>query len=210
MGKLPRPGRVKTRLGLPGEQAAALYRAFLLDALSTARSALAGRGPLVFACAVEDEAELDEARALVSTDVETRAQEGQDLGARMQHAWRLGGSTRTLVMGSDLPSLTASTLTAAWSALDAGTGRHAVFAPAVDGGYVLFGLSEPMPELFVDMRWSVSDVFDQTLQRALRAGIDVTALEAVSDCDEPSDLAELPGRVDPASHTAYALAQLSG
>src|SRR5262245_64190724 len=62
----------------------------------------------------------------------------------------------TLVIGTDCPVLTATHLRDAASVLR--EGADAVIVSAEDGGYVLIGLSQPVPELFTDMTWSSDGV----------------------------------------------------
>ncbi|MEO1339462.1 MAG: hypothetical protein AAFV29_27730, partial [Myxococcota bacterium] len=66
MGKIPRPGRVKTRLtrGITPEAAAHLYRAFLQDTFRLVDRVRSPDCRRVFACALADDETLDAARAL--------------------------------------------------------------------------------------------------------------------------------------------------
>lgn len=211
MGKLPRPGRVKTRLGLAPEVAAELYRAFLLDVFDVAAAALAYRpGRRVFACALEPGAglgndPLEEARALAPAGWSVVPQVGEDLGARMRHAWRAGQAKKTLVIGSDLPSLPARRIVDAFDAL--GPGR-VVFVPALDGGYVLVGLTEDTPLLFEGIAWSTPTVLEASRRAAARAGLEVVTLPPQGDVDAPEDLERLRGELSSRSRTAVLLASL--
>lgn len=93
-------------------------------------------------------------------------QPNADLGARMHAAFLAGferEARRIVLMGCDCPSLSHSTINAAFDELE-----HAdlVIAPTEDGGYGLIGLTAPAPGLFDSMQWSVADVYQQTLTRA--------------------------------------------
>ena len=75
-----------------------------------------------------------------------------DLGARMQRA--IGHYPRRVVIliGSDIPDITASDIRQAVRLL---RGHHAIFGPAKDGGYWLIGQSGRRPALpFAHVRWS--------------------------------------------------------
>jgi glycosyltransferase A (GT-A) superfamily protein (DUF2064 family) len=96
-------------------------------------------------------------------------------------------------MGSDIPALDAATLRRAAAALQA---QAAVFVPALDGGYALVGLRAPRPgllaALFEGMTWSTPQVMAQTRLRLAALRVAHAELPAVSDIDEPADLARLP------------------
>jgi hypothetical protein len=101
----------------------------------------------------------------------------------------LAVSDSVLLMGTDLPALTAAVLQQAARALE---GADAVFVPALDGGYGLFGLRRPVPSLFDDMVWSTPQVMADTRLRLAAAGLRHIELEPLADIDEPADLARLP------------------
>lgn len=210
MGKLPRPGRVKTRLQLPGEVAARLYRAFLFDVFARVQTALSLRpGHGVFACALEPGDTLAEAEALTPDGWTLVVQSGADLGERMRHAWRSGQAKAALVMGSDLPTLPAARIVEAFDALEAhGEGRRAVFIPADDGGYVLFGLARDEPALFQGIAWSTATVMETTAAAAEQAGIELIRLASHADVDGPEDLRRVAREAPPDTHTARAIVAL--
>jgi glycosyltransferase A (GT-A) superfamily protein (DUF2064 family) len=79
----------------------------------------------------------------------------------------LASNGRTLLIGTDAPSLDAAVLREASNALH----KHdAVFVPALDGGYALVGQRRADPRWFSDMSWSHDRVMEQTRER-LRAGL---------------------------------------
>jgi glycosyltransferase A (GT-A) superfamily protein (DUF2064 family) len=67
-----------------------------------------------------------------------------------------------------------------------------VFVPALDGGYVLVGLTRAASSLFNDMQWSTPQVMQATRARAVAAKLRWTELAPVADIDEPADLVHLP------------------
>ncbi len=119
--------------------------------------------------------------------VRLRVQRGADLGARMADA--LHRRFPALVMGSDCPSVTVSDLRAARQALE--SGADAVLGPARDGGYVLLGLSRPIPGLFRSMPWGSGSVLDETRARLRGRGLRWHELPVRWDVDRPADLREL-------------------
>ncbi len=118
-------------------------------------------------------------------------QQGNDLGERMDHALTrvLGTHNRVVLAGTDAPSLNTAVLRAAAAALNR---FEAVFVPALDGGYVLVGLTRAASSLFNDMPWSTPQVMEATRARAAAAQLRWTELAPVADIDEPADLVHLP------------------
>jgi hypothetical protein len=125
-----------------------------------------------------------------------RAQQGKDVGERMEQAFRSifsAGYDRAVLIGSDIPDLPASVLT---DALDALRDSDAVIGPARDGGYYLIGFRRGtfLPEAFDGIHWSRPDVFDRTMQvfRKKRAAVHV--LPAWQDVDTVEDVLSLMNR----------------
>ncbi|MGE0013924.1 MAG: TIGR04282 family arsenosugar biosynthesis glycosyltransferase, partial [Azoarcus sp.] len=114
-----------------------------------------------------------------------------DLGARMARAALRGldAGLPVLLIGTDCPALDSDVLCAAASALN---DHDAAITPTADGGYALLGLNHFHASLFDDMRWSVSTVADETLERMGHIGWRVARLPAQHDIDEPLDLQWLP------------------
>jgi glycosyltransferase A (GT-A) superfamily protein (DUF2064 family) len=179
--KAPRPGFVKTRLGLAPDIAALLHESFVRDAL-----ALAG-----------GDAEL-------YTDVETdawpdiaaprRLQSAGDLGARMLAA--LPG----LILGSDAPSLPRSHLEQLLA-----TRGDIVLGPAEDGGYWGILARRTHARMFETVEWSTSRTREQTIDACRACGLDVALGPEWFDVDEPAGLRRLAARPDLLSPRTRAL-----
>ncbi|HEU4561796.1 MAG TPA: TIGR04282 family arsenosugar biosynthesis glycosyltransferase [Longimicrobium sp.] len=111
-----------------------------------------------------------------------------DLGGRMRAAFEAAfseGHRRVVIIGSDLPGLTAELLRDAFAGLD----HHpAVIGPAEDGGYYLLGLREMIPELFHGIPWSTGEVFGRTMAKLRSLGITPARLPALGDVDVAADL----------------------
>lgn len=216
MAKAPEPGRVKTRLipALGAEGAARLARRMLAETVDQAIRA--GVGP-VEVCAAPDAAHPlfaalrdapaggDPAAAQAALAARTArtartangarpawsSQGDGDLGERMDRASRraLAHDPRVLVIGTDAPRLDAVRLQEAAEAL----ARHdVVVIPALDGGYVLIGLSRPLPELFEAMPWSTPAVMEETRRRLRQHALRWWEGAALPDVDEPGDLRQVP------------------
>jgi rSAM/selenodomain-associated transferase 1 len=184
----PVPGRVKTRLipELGARGACALYLELLDLVLARVGAADVQRVELW-----SDRAPVGDALARRSPGVPVRIQEGVDLGARMAHALEatLADGALPILVGSDLPGLTAQHCRQAAACLRGG--KHAVFAPAEDGGYGLVGLARPWARAFEGIPWGGPEVMAQTRARAAADGIELVELASVWDIDDPEDLPRL-------------------
>ena len=189
--RAPEPGKVKTRLipALGEAAAAALHRRLVMHSLRAATDAQLG--PVELWCAPDAghpffrECERRFGMSLYSQG------EG-DLGARMQRAFgaTLARARRAILVGSDIPALSAQYLRDAERALVGG--NDAVIGPAEDGGYVLIGLSCCEAELFREIPWGGPEVLPQTRRRIAALRWRLAELPGLWDVDWPEDLERLP------------------
>lgn len=191
MVKQPLAGSVKTRLCPPlrPEQAADLYRCFLVDKLAQVRRAASAARYLAY---TPPEAE-GFFRELAGEGFSLIPQKGEGLGPRLAGlAARLlaGGHPAVVIIDSDTPSLPDRFLAEAVSLLR-GEQADAVFGPAEDGGYYLVGLRRPAPTLFEGIAWSTASVLDQTLSRLAATDLTVRLVPAWYDVDTGPDLERL-------------------
>lgn len=192
MVKAPLPGQVKTRLAATIGDAAALaaYRAMAATVLAAAD---ASGLPLTIAFTPTEC--LDAVTGLCGPGRRYQPQAAGDLGARMDAALARAladGAEAAVLVGSDLPLLSADRLLQAAQALRA---SRAVLGPAADGGYYLIGFTRDgyQPEVFRDMAWSAPTVAALTLARLRAAAPTVAVLPELPDCDTAADLARLAG-----------------
>jgi rSAM/selenodomain-associated transferase 1 len=188
--KAPVPGQAKTRLApaLGAMGAAALAERMLRHALAQATAA--GIGPVEL-CAAPDATHPALQAAAADHGAGLTEQGTGDLGLRMHRALArsLMRHGRALLIGTDAPSLDATVLRQASSALQ---DHDAVFVPALDGGYALVGQRRADPRCFSDMHWSHDRVMAETRERLRAAGVRWAELPRVADIDEPADLVHLP------------------
>ena len=190
--KAPIPGQVKTRLCPPltADEAATLHGSFVLDTLERTKAA-AGKLKLPFdrylACSPSSTAVffkiMEERQGVKLID-----QVGEDLGARMKHAFETlfaRGYRHVLIVGTDVPSLPLAHYQQALAFLDA---YDLVLGPALDGGYYLIGLNKPTPALFENVSWSTDRVLSMTRERADGLGVSTALLPAWRDIDTIDDL----------------------
>ena len=189
--RAPEPGKVKTRLipALSAAGAAALHRRLVRHSLCAATRARLG--PVELWCAPDtgDPFFRECERRL---GVSLSAQGGGDLGARMRRAFEsaLVRAGRAILVGSDIPALSAQYLRDADQALV--RGNEVVIGPAEDGGYVLIGLSRCDPELFRDIPWGGPEVMAETRRRIASLAWRLSELPVLWDVDRPEDLGRLP------------------
>jgi rSAM/selenodomain-associated transferase 1 len=198
MAKAPRPGQVKTRLCPPltPEEAAALYRSFLLDKIAQVR-ALQGVTPVLSYATATAKPTFE---ALVPSKFLLVPQLGDDLGARLLSTFKqlfALGFSQVMAIDSDTPTLPTAYLEHALQLLTA-QGNDVVLGPTEDGGYFLIGLSQPHPVLFEAMPWSTSQVFPETLRRAAQHELIVASTASWYDVDTPEDLTRLRQSLDQA------------
>ena len=123
------------------------------------------------------------------TPIQTMPQPAGDLGARMRGTMaRLfdDGARAVALVGSDLPSITRTSVQAAFDHL-AHDPESLVLGPALDGGYYLVAATR-VPPVFECIAWGSVDVLDQTCAAAAEAGMRVHLLEALADVDTIDDL----------------------
>ena len=179
----------KTRLAphLAPARLRALRAALLADTLD-ALASLTG----VFLFFTPDEAE-QEVESLAGTAIPCLPQRGADLGARMLGAVRYLLEDRTydaaLLVGSDIPLVTASHFREAVDTLQADGGL--VLGPADDGGYYLIGMTQPHAALFEGIAWGGESVLVDTLRAAERIGVDARLVRRAYDVDTFDDLLRL-------------------
>lgn len=190
--KAPLPGQVKTRLCPPltPDEAATLHGTFVLDILERSKDAQK-RARLAFDRYLSCSPSADHvyfkilgARHGVGLETQT----GEDLGARMLHAFETlfaRGYSRVVMVGTDIPSLPAHLLNEALERLDA---HEVVLGPALDGGYYLIGLVRPIPHLFRGVPWSTPDVLSVTQKIAAGLGLRLALLAPQRDVDRLEDL----------------------
>ncbi len=180
----------KTRLfkTLGHEPDPQLAEALLLDTLEAiARS---GLKRVVYFTPPEAEEEL---RSLVPWDVPLICQQDGDLGDRMQAVFNdllSQDIPGVLLIGSDLPLLSAGVLQEAEKALCENP-DVVLLGPATDGGYYLLGATRTPAALFQGVTWGVSTVLEETLARARTAKMAVQLIAETCDVDSPDDLIQV-------------------
>lgn len=184
MLKAPERGRVKTRLARDVGEGAALrfYRHNTRMMIQRLRDP---RWRLALAVAPD--------RALAARwwprDLPRVGQGRGDLGARMAHVLAQARPGPALVVGSDIPGITAGRVGEAFRGL---RGADAVIGPAADGGYWLIGLRRGLPPagLFDGVRWSGPHARADTIANMRALGLSVALGDTLSDVDDSASYRE--------------------
>jgi rSAM/selenodomain-associated transferase 1 len=184
--KDPVPGEVKTRLTTrySPEQAADLYRAFILDTFQMVQTIEAERYFAAYT-PIDSEERINE---LVPHGWNLTPQIQGDLGSRMAQSLRSSiesGADKAILIGTDIPSLPRDHVVSAIDRLDR---SDIVLGPTTDGGFHLIGTRVSPPDIFANIEWSTDQVFEQTASGVQALGLELGLLPTWRDIDTPEDL----------------------
>jgi len=191
MAKAPRPGNVKTRLAPPLtlDQAAALNICFLKDTSENiAQVSEPGTAAgLVCYTPAGDEALF---AGILPAGFALIPQRGGGFGERLSAAatdMLACGFGAVCLIDSDSPTVPAAAYQQAVAELMR-PGDRIVLGRSEDGGYYLIGLKQAHAELFTNIHWSTSSVYDETVAAAAAAALDVMDLPLWYDVDDQAAL----------------------
>jgi len=132
-------------------------------------------------------------RQWLGSEFEYASQGDGDLGYRMKRAFDdafKSGAVAVVIIGTDIPDLTAVDITKAFADLKQ---KKMVLGPAKDGGYYLIGLQknaflQAVGDLFTGIKWGDRDVLKKTLNISNRLGLNYSLLKEMDDVDRPEDI----------------------
>ena len=182
--KNPRLGRVKTRLAktIGKEKALKVYKALLKKTASVLEEL-----KVDIHLYYSDYIEKDDLFSNVVT--QKKRQTGEQLGERMSNAFNeaLIDYDKVIIIGTDLWTLETQDIENAFRALE---NHAAVIGPSSDGGYYLLGITEILPQIFLNKQWGTFSVLPNTLKDL--TSIKYHLLPEKNDVDTFSDLEEYP------------------
>ena len=194
-GRLPRPGRVKSRLArdVGASLACAIYAELM------ARTFAAGEAcpPSIrrhFDYDGDPTADADDLSSWLASVAARRwivsAQRGEGLGERMRRSLdaALATTEAAVLVGTDGATTDPAYLGLAFDALAT---SDCVLGPTRDGGYLLIGTRRPLPTSVFEQAWSTPTVLDGTRTALARAGLGWRELPTVDDIDTAADLAAI-------------------
>ena len=118
---------------------------------------------------------------------ERRRQGGGDLGDRLARAFHASPPGPVMVIGTDTPDISHRLIRQGFAAL---RGHDAMFGPAEDGGFWLFGASHALRRRrlrFNPVRWSTRHAMSD-LTNTLPSGARIAALPMLMDIDDAAAL----------------------
>jgi rSAM/selenodomain-associated transferase 1 len=184
MAKGPVAGRVKRRLAREIGSTAAIgfYRTCLSHTLM--RLCCDRRWRSYVAISPDTDARSRLWRRLNPSRASCLEQGGGDLGARMQRLFCAMPPGPVIIVGSDIPAISAGEIASAFRLLGK---ADAVFGPAADGGFWLVGLKRTPLVLspFGSVRWSSAKALADTL--ANLKGTKVALAATLDDVDGAGD-----------------------
>ncbi|WP_378186413.1 TIGR04282 family arsenosugar biosynthesis glycosyltransferase [Aquimarina sp. W85] len=180
----PELGKCKTRLAATiGEQSALEIYKFLLQHTVDVTQMLTVDKEVHYSVKIREN---DIWNSLIYSK---KKQVGNDLGARMYHAFCEGfdkGYQHIIIMGSDLYDITQNDIETAFEALNT---HDFVVGPAVDGGYYLLGMKILTSTVFKNKEWGTNTVLKDTLEDL--KGKNVKILDERNDIDYFEDIKDI-------------------
>jgi rSAM/selenodomain-associated transferase 1 len=181
--KNPEKGKVKTRLARTvGDEKAYNTYLKLLNFTIKVASKVEVQRQIWYSSFVDEE------DGLGGADFEKKLQYGENLGERMQNAFREGFKgqyEKIVIIGSDCPGITPDIIEEAYAKLDR---NDVVLGPSEDGGYYLLGLKKMITGIFESIPWSTEEVFSDTVKVLKNKKIDYGLLSTLNDIDTEEDL----------------------
>jgi rSAM/selenodomain-associated transferase 1 len=193
--RYPEAGVTKTRLipALGPDGAADLQRRMTSRVMARALR-LARRQPAAIVVRFEG-GSVERMQAWLGRTHAYRPQGAGDIGERMRRALQAAfddGVDRAVLIGSDIPGITAELLGEAFDSLHR---ADLVLGPARDGGYYLIGVrrtawDDASQEIFAGVPWGTGGVLAATRRKIEALGLRMVLLGTLADIDRPEDLAQ--------------------
>lgn len=184
--KAPVEGKVKTRLepAISAEAAKNIHIELALKTISLAVNS--DLCPVDLWCHPDTQHEFFQ-QCKKKIAINCYAQEGDDLGKRMDYALRktLEKNHSAILIGTDCPSLTIDDFEDGFRALEQKS--DVVIGPTEDGGYSLIGLKTAQAAIFEDIDWGTSTVFTATMKNIRHQHLQCFELPEQWDIDRYED-----------------------
>jgi len=182
--KEPKSGKVKTRLGtiIGMDKSMSIYKEFLK--LLSDKVIKSSWKTLVYYSASENPVFL---RKTFGESSEYRPQTGSGMGDKMLGAFSAcfnEGAGKVCIIGGDSPDIPSEFLSESFLLLDS---HDIVLGPTLDGGYYLLGMNFCHRELFSNINWSTSSVYQETLEIIKNKGLTHVNLPPWQDVDTFED-----------------------
>ena len=189
MTRIPIPGKTKTRLMdlLTGDECAGLHMSFLKDLTATFTEL---QDIDVFMTYTPEDS-LFILESVIPESIESFPQKGEDLGEKMFNAINqvlLKGYKKVVLMGSDIPDLSAKDIQASFQILEE---HDIVLGPTYDGGYYLVGMKRCHEKIFrIPKKWGGKSVLESTIEIGNEQNLTIGLSPKYRDIDTKEDLFE--------------------
>lgn len=188
LAKDPASEAVKTRLCGGGVFTAGAAAGIAEAMLCCTAHRLAAAGHLIVAVTPDGQG-ASVSQRLGLKGIEVMDQGPGDLGARLERAWsHVGGGGPVAFFGGDCPDIPDEALARIPALLEC---ADVAIGPTTDGGYWTLAARVPQRAVLAGIDWGSDHVYDQTLQRARNAGLEVGSLPLWHDVDRPEDVSAL-------------------
>lgn len=193
--KAPILGKVKTRLARDIGDVAALqtYKKLCKAVITSTQACQADH---IEIWTTENPQSSEATRFFDAFSVSVCEQQGEDLGARMRFSLKHGFQQHSMVVvvGADAYSLNSEYLDLALATLD---DVDVVIGPALDGGYILIGMSQFVPAIFERISWGSDRVLSETVSILKTLPVSFSLLPDRWDIDTLEDVKRFaPNLVD--------------
>ena len=174
-------GKVKTRLAatIGNERALAVYTFLLAHTKSITENL-----PFSKYVFYSDEINTDD----LWNGYQKKLQCGNNLGERMQHAFKYlfkAGYQHIGIIGSDCYALDERVIMEGFKQMET---NEVTIGPATDGGYYFLGMEGSFKNLFQQISWGSSNVFETTLEAVKSQQLSFHLLPMLQDVDEEKDI----------------------
>lgn len=181
----PELGKAKTRLAktVGDETALEIYK-FLLERTHDISKKVSSDKAVYYSVEIKKNDIWNE------NQYQKKLQIGEDLGIRMQNAFKNGfeaGYEKVMIIGSDLYDLSSENIEKAFTELDE---NDVVIGPAEDGGYYLLGMKSLIKKVFENKEWGTSTVRKDTLADLIDKKVKLLSLK--NDIDVYEDIKNIP------------------
>jgi len=185
--KFPEHGKVKTRLAktIGNEKALQFYSLCAHNVFSEVNKLSENIDVYIFYSDKEDKHRI---KGWITHDFKFKHQINSDLGNRMKSAFASvleKGYSKALIIGTDVPDMLVEVINQAFAHLEK---FNVVIGPSNDGGYYLLGMRKLIPELFSGIKWSTQEVYQKTIIKILKLGMNSKVLPVLVDVDTEDDL----------------------
>jgi rSAM/selenodomain-associated transferase 1 len=185
----PELGKAKTRLAktVGDETALEIYK-FLLERTRDISSQVNSDKAVYYSVKIRENDIWDKKK------FQKYQQFGEDLGIRMQNAFKNGfetGYEKVMIIGSDLYDLSSKNIEKAFTELDK---NDVVIGPAEDGGYYLLGMNSLQENVFHNKEWGTETVRENTLTDLKDKKVKLLGIK--NDIDVYEDIVNIPEIMD--------------